>query len=116
MGKKAVLLLALLGCGTSWAQPPAEVSFGSAITDPRRVTGAWEQPAALGQAVGFDIELSTDALDAPKNLTGVDQQVANIWITTYVRTNGRSQRTFCSSGNAAELSWQSRHLAWNVAE
>jgi len=110
MRDKAMLSLAILGCGTSWAHPPADVSIGSAITNPRPITGAWEQRSALGQAVGFDVEISTDALGAPKSLAGVEQPVAHIWITTYVRTNGRSQRSFWSSGNGAEFSWQKSHL------
>ncbi len=51
MHNKAMLSLAILGCGTSWAHPPADVSIGSAITNPRPITGAWEQRSALGEAV-----------------------------------------------------------------
>jgi hypothetical protein len=76
MRNKAMLCFAILGCGTSWARPPADVSIGSAITNPRPITGAWEQRSALGQAVGFDVEISTEALGAPKSLAGVEQHVA----------------------------------------
>jgi hypothetical protein len=110
MGKRAMLFLALLVCGTSRAHPPADISIGSAITNPRPITGAWEQRSALGQAVGFDVEISTDALGVPKSLAGVEQHVAQIWITTYVRAYGRSQRSFWSSGNAAAFSWHKGHL------
>ncbi len=110
MRNKAMLSLAILVCGTSWAHPPADVSIGSTITNPGPITGAWEQRSALGQAVGFDIEMLTDALGAAKSLAGVEQHVVYIWITTYVRTNGRSQRSSWSSEYAGEFSWQKSHL------
>jgi len=91
---------------------PVDITVGSAITNARPITGAWEQRLALGQAVGFDIEISTEAEGAPKSLTGVAQRVVYIWIKTYVRTNGRSERTFWSSGfgASAQLQWKSNRL------
>jgi|GEM_PF-4868697 len=91
---------------------PANITVGSAITSPQPITGAWEQRTALGQAVGFDIEISTEVPGAPKSLSGITQRVVNIWIKTYVRSNGRSQRTFWSSGFGAlaQLSWHNNHL------
>jgi hypothetical protein len=89
---------------------PASVAVGSAIADPRSITGAWEQESGLGKAVGFDVEISTDAEGASKSLAGITQRVVVVWITTYVRTNGRSQRTFWSTNYGEQFSWQKDHL------
>ena len=80
---------------------PANVSLGSAITNPRAITGAWEQRIALGQVVGFDIELHT---------VGETQDIDYIWIATYVRNQGHSQRTFWSTQVPAQFAWQRSHL------
>ena len=92
---------------------PAEMFVGSAIANPQSATGAWEQRSGLGQAVGFDVEISTEVSGAPKSLTAVSQHIVQIWITTYVRTNGRSQRTFWSTGYAGTFSWRNDHLVFH---
>ncbi|MDP9016961.1 MAG: hypothetical protein M3N19_01400 [Candidatus Eremiobacteraeota bacterium] len=89
---------------------PVGVTVGASITNPRPITGAWEQRTTLGSVVGLNIEISTDALGAPKSLQGVTQRVMKIWIKTYVRKNGRSQRTFWSNGYDAQFNWQKDHL------
>jgi hypothetical protein len=91
----------------------ADVRVGSLITNPQAVTGPWEQLIS-GKVVGLDIEVRTATQGLPKSLPDTAQRVDYIWITTYVRTAGRSQRTFWSSHVPAQFGWQNNQLALDV--
>jgi len=89
---------------------PAGVTIGTAITNPWPITGAWEQRSAIGRAVGFNIEIGTEIDGAPESIAGIPQRVMQIWIVTYVRAGGRSQRTLWSNEMPAQFSWQNNHI------
>ncbi|MGZ3550408.1 MAG: hypothetical protein ACXWCW_10660 [Burkholderiales bacterium] len=92
---------------------PADVKVGSVVTNPQAITGVWEEPIALGKVVGFDIEIRTAIEGTPRTLAGTVQRVDYVWITTYMRTQGRSQRTFWSSQIPAKFTWERNHLVLN---
>ncbi len=85
------------------------VQVGSVVSYPQAVTGAWEQQIA-GKIVGFNIEIRTATQGLPTTIAGAVQRVDYIWITTYVRRDQRSQRTFWSSQLPAQFSWEQNHL------
>ncbi len=94
---------------------PTDIQIGSVITNPQAVTGPWEQLNS-GKVVGLDIEIRTATQGLPKTLQGTVQRVDYIWITTYTRTAGRSQRTFWSSQVPAAFSWQDDNLSLHVTD
>lgn len=94
-------MLPLLVVLAALATPP-NVSLGSLITNVQAISGPWEQQVAPGKVAGVDIEIRT---------VGNTQRVDNIWIATYVRNQGRSQRTFWSVMVPGEFSWQHNRLA-----
>jgi hypothetical protein len=95
---------------------PANVRVGSIINDPQAISGAWEQAIGLGKVVGFDVEIRTAINGAPKTLAGATQTLDFVWITTYVRSQGRSQRTFWNTETPARFSWEANRLVLSELE
>jgi hypothetical protein len=87
----ALILLAAL-------QPDIEI--GQTLTPPAQVAGPWEGLVAPGEVAGFSLQIATDA----------NEKVRALWLDTYVRGNGKGQRTWWSSGDTGEFVTRTGHL------
>lgn len=95
---------------------PAGVSVGSTVNTVAAITGAWEASVGHGRVAGFDIAISTQVQGAVKTPTGKVQRVIYVWLTTYIRTQGHSLRTFWRSGMPGKFIWERNRLVLRQPE
>jgi hypothetical protein len=79
-------------------QPNIEI--GENLTPPAQVAGPWEGLVAPRKVAGFSLEVTTNA----------DEKVRLLRLDTYVRKDGKTTRTFWSSGEAGTFIMRTGHL------
>lgn len=67
-----------------------DVEVGQSLTPPAQVAGPWEGLVAPGEIAGFSLQI----------ITGSDGKVRSLNLDTYVRKEGKTERTWWSSGEA----------------
>ncbi|MGB6985630.1 MAG: hypothetical protein WBD74_06580 [Candidatus Aquilonibacter sp.] len=66
------------------------VEAGQNLTPPAAAAGPWEGQVATGEVAGFSLQITTNA----------DEKVRSLALDTYVRKEGKSTRTWWSSGDS----------------
>jgi hypothetical protein len=83
------------------AQPDVEI--GQRLTPPALVAGPWEGVVAPGEVAGFSLHVLTDARGSVRRLR----------LDTYVRRDGKTMRTWWSSGGDRAFVMRAGHLRFD---
>jgi hypothetical protein len=91
------------------------IGIGASISRPELMSGAWETRLASGEILGLSLELQTTVDGAPTALEGTEQQIRFIRIVTYLRIEGRTNRTMWYATLPGDFHWQRNHLQLHAA-